>query len=93
MSLSLVGLWILVGWCGTPWPRPWPFPVPPDPWPWWYKLVDVVGGFVGGWLYTQVFPVDEVTAIGAAATGLGAFIGAVVLHDIFGAVMSPRKQM
>ena len=91
MSGSLLGLWILVGIC-PPWP-PWP-PWPPPPWPWWrFRIASIVGAVIGGWAYTQVFPLaGEVTALGAAATALGAYLGAAVLTIIVGLVAPSREQ-
>jgi hypothetical protein len=84
MQLTLLALWILVGWCGTPWPRRWPWPLPPPPDPWLIKIGNVVGGIIGGWAFNQIWPAgDVVTGIAAAATGLGAFVGAVILGDVF----------
>jgi uncharacterized membrane protein YeaQ/YmgE (transglycosylase-associated protein family) len=52
-------------------------------------VVNVVGGVIGGWVFTQIWPAgDVVTGVAAAATGLGAFIGAVILGDIYGLVAS-----
>ena len=44
MDPGLIGLWALVGWCGTPYPRWWwRIPPPPDPEPWWRsRLIGVV---------------------------------------------------
>lgn len=92
MTLGLIGLWVLVGWCGTPWPRRWPWPPPTPPDPWLLKVVNVVGGVVGGWLFTQIWPAGEaMTGIAAAATALGALVGSVVLGDVYGLVMSRQK--
>lgn len=93
MSTTLVLLWILVGWCGTPWPRRWPWPPPPPPDPWMIKFVNVVGGVVGGWLFNRIWPAGEVvTGIAAAATTVGAFVGAVVLGDLYGLFASQQKR-
>lgn len=65
MRLSLIVLWALVGWCGNEplvlvlrrrwWPIP---PTPgPDPWPILFlpRIIGVVGGVIGGWVFTVVF--------------------------------------
>src|SRR5215216_3508709 len=98
MRLSLIVLWALVGWCGNePWlwlvlrRRWWPTPPPPDPDPWPIlflpRVIGIVGGVVGGWVYTQAFgpqPDPWTSAVPAAASALGAFLGARVLVDIYG---------
>ncbi len=97
MSFSLAALWILVGIC-PPWPPwPWPWPWPPPPWPtpnpWVFKIAGVVGALIGGWAYTQAFPIEgAVTAIDAAATAIGAFVGAVLATNIYGLTQRPRAQ-
>lgn len=88
MTIELVVLWGLAGWCGTPpFPRPWPWPGP-DPNPWAIKVVGVVGGLVGGVAFWQLFGggiiVDGMVAINAAATAVGAYIGSVFLGDMYG---------
>jgi hypothetical protein len=94
MTVGLLVLWILVGWCGTPWPRRWPWPPPPPPDPWLLKVVNIVGGVVGGWAFNLVWSLpagDAVTGVAAAATALGAFVGSVILGDLYGLVMSRQK--
>lgn len=91
MSAGLIALWVIAGWCGTP-PWPWPPPPGPDPWPWLRKIVGVVGGLVGGWGYLQLWPVDGgVTGIDAAATAVGAFLGSILLSNIFGLIRRPGQ--
>jgi hypothetical protein len=93
MNIELLALWVLVGWCGTPWPKRWPWPPPdPDPWPWTRKLVSVVGGIVGGWAYNQLWTAPELTGIGATASALGAFVGSVVFGDVYGLVKRQQKR-
>jgi hypothetical protein len=64
MSLSLLVLWALVGWCGTV-PRRWLWPPPPPepgPDPWWLfsRVIGVIAGIIGGWAFTHVFgPLPE----------------------------------
>ena len=80
-------LWALVGWCGTPWPRRWPPPPPPPPDgdPWFTKIVNMVGGLAGGWAYTQLWALTTpVSAMDAAASCVGALVGAVLLGDVVG---------
>lgn len=91
MNIALLVLWALVGWCGTPWPRRWPWPPPPPPDPWFTKIVNVVGGVVGGWLYYQIWAAPEMTSIGAAATALGAIVGSIVFGDVYGLVRRQQK--
>ncbi len=94
MTSVLVGLWILVGWCGTPWPRRWSWPPSgPVPDPWFLKVVNVVGGVIGGWAFNQIWPAgDAVTGVAAAATALGAFVGSVILGDVYGLVTSRQNR-
>lgn len=91
MSTELFALWLLVGWCGTPWPRPWPWPDPP-PEPWiisTIKIAGVVGGVVGGLLFRQVWYTEgALMGIDAAATAVGAFVGSAFLGSMFGLVTS-----
>jgi hypothetical protein len=103
MTFSLLALWALVGWCGTPWPRWWRWPIPPppepdprgpSPQPWLVsKIIGVVGGIAGGWVYAEVFgplpdpwnpgPEPWMRGLAVAATALGAFVGARLLSDIY----------
>ena len=102
MTLSLLALWALVGWCLTGVLR-WPIPPRLDtperpPRPNWFipKILGVVGGVIGGWVFTEVFVAgsDSLTTIPqgdawmplvrAAATTVGAAIGATLLADIYG---------
>lgn len=106
MRVSLIVLWVLVGWCGSEprlwlllrrwWPTP-PIPPPgPDPWPILFltRIIGIVGGIGGGWAYTQVLgPQTEpwTSAVPAAATALGAFLGARLLVDIYGLLTGSRN--
>lgn len=85
MDAGLFVLWLLVGWCGTPWPRRWP-PPPPPPDPWWIRVIGAVGGIVGGWAYSAVWSAGDggVGAIYAAATAVGALVGSIILQDLVG---------
>jgi hypothetical protein len=85
MDFRIAALWALVGWCGTPWPRPWPWPPSVDrPLnPWVSKLVGVVGGLLGGWVFSLLWPVGgSWTAIDAAATAVGAWVGVITLSNL-----------
>jgi len=98
MSLALLIFWGTVGWCGTPWPRRWPPPPPPPPSPWWFvsRIIGIAGGVIGGWLFNQAWPVQEVGgAIGlaVAASGVGALVGSIILEDVLGRVSAgPQAQ-
>lgn len=87
MNLSLITLWVLVGWCGTV-PRP-PFPPDPPTTRTWLvsRVIGMVAGLVGGYVFTQVFlpsdPVPWRAAVFAAASAVGAFVGARVVTDIY----------
>ncbi|MBF2004758.1 GlsB/YeaQ/YmgE family stress response membrane protein [Chlorogloeopsis fritschii PCC 9212] len=90
MSLPLLIFWALVGFCPQP-------PLMPSRvstsatiehipwWRWWTsKIIGIVGGILGGWLFVRVWPVVAVmSSIDVAATAVGAFIGAVVLMHIY----------
>ena len=90
MSVALLIFWGAVGWCGTPWR----WPVPPPPPPWWVidRMVGIVGGVIGGWLFTQAWPLSQ-TDIGLAvvASGVGAWVGATILHDLYGLIRGARS--
>jgi len=102
MRLSLFVLWAITGWCGTPWLKWWwrwpgppvPGPPEPDPWPIISRIIGLAGGIVGGWAYTQVFgpsPEPWTSALPAAASALGAFLGGRLLTDIYGLAMGSRN--
>ncbi len=85
---GLFAFWMLTGWCGTPWPGWWKGPKP-DPTPWWIiKILGVIGGVAGGWLFYQVWPPEQMTITGiyVAATGVGAYVGSAFLSDIYGLI-------
>lgn len=85
MNMTLIALWAFSGWCGscgTLYPGWWRHPHPPDPEPWWFvsRMVGVVFGIAGGFLYTQVFgPRPE-----PWASALGAFVLGCFAADIYG---------
>ena len=68
-------------------------------------IIGVVGGVIGGWAFTEVFgpqPDPWITAdpqpnpwmlVVAAATTVGAFIGASLLTDLYGLVRGSGKVM
>jgi len=87
--MALLIFWGVVGWCGTPWPRRWPPPPPPPPSPWWFvnRAVGITGGLIGGWLFNQAWPIQEVqgaVGLAVAASGVGALAGTFFLQDILG---------
>jgi uncharacterized membrane protein YeaQ/YmgE (transglycosylase-associated protein family) len=88
MSLGLLLFWGAVGWCGTPWPGWWRHPPPPPPPdPWWLisRLVGIVCGVIGGWLFNQAWPVTQAGAgagLEVVASGVAALVGAIVLLDL-----------
>ena len=99
MSLTLLALWAFVGWCGTV-PRRWPFPPgPPDPDPWWFisRIVGIVSGLLGGWIYTRWFPCPPpepwVSALPAAASAVGAFVTARFVTDIVGRMRGGARNL
>lgn len=102
--MPLFILWALTGWCGT---VPWIFlfpPPPPDPErpprPNWLllRIIGVVSGVGGGWVFTNTFafgqgvpriaegpyPEPWLRIVFAAATAVGAFIAARFVTDIYG---------
>jgi len=89
MSAAWFIFWGAVGWCGTPWPGWWRRPTPPPPPdPWWFidRIVGIVGGVIGGWLFVQAWPVEqagELVWLAVAASGVGAFVGSLILLDLY----------
>jgi hypothetical protein len=94
MNLALMLLWAADGWCGTPWRRHWPGPGP-DPEPWWVRLVGAVGGIIGGWVFSAVWPAgpDISMALYAGATSVGAFVGSAIVQDIAGLAMGNKARV
>jgi hypothetical protein len=117
MRLSLFVLWALVGWCGNEplvwlvlrrwwWAVPPTPPPPPDPWPILFlpRIICLVGGVIGGLVFTAVFgpgpqpwitagpyPQPWIPVVVAAATTVGAFLGARLLVDIYALVTGRRN--
>ena len=78
------------GWCGTPYPGWWRHPHPRDPAPWWtYKLIGIVAGIAGGWVFSRFGPHPEPWV--PALSVLGAFITARVVGDLFAIARGANK--
>lgn len=117
MRLSLFALWAVVGWCLVglfSWRLPPPLDIPErPPRPNWLllRVVGVLGGVIGGMVFTAAFglPVPRTAGpstepwltagpqtepwmgvIFAAATTVGAFLGASLLTDIYGLIRGNR---
>lgn len=92
MNIGLFAWWVIVGWCGTVPRGPFPPPPPdPDPYPW-RKALGVVGGIVGGWAFSQVFPTGDTSmAVVAATTGLGALAGSMLFSDLYGMARGTQR--
>jgi hypothetical protein len=85
MNITIIALWAFSGWyggeCGTLYPGWWHGPKPPDPEPWWFvsRVMGVVFGLAGGFVYTQAFgPSPE-----PWASALGGFVLAAVAVDVY----------
>jgi hypothetical protein len=93
MNVLLFAWWAIVGWCGTVPRPPIPLPPPPDPDPDpWYRVIGAVGGILGGWAFSQVFPAGDASlAVLAATTGIGALIGSALVADIYGMVRGSQR--
>jgi hypothetical protein len=98
---GLFVLWALDGWCGTPYPG-WllywllhhgPPPPPPDGYQWLIsKGIGVVGGIVGGLAFHQAFSSgQDVTALVAATSSVGAFVGSILFNDAAGFLMKGQR--
>jgi uncharacterized membrane protein YeaQ/YmgE (transglycosylase-associated protein family) len=104
--MSLYILWAMVGICPEwwpPWPRrprplfpePAPNPIPPRPGPGpdppiLNVALGVVGGLIGGYLFTRAFGEAGATLVDAASSSVGAFVGSVILNGIVAMVMNRR---
>jgi hypothetical protein len=97
MTPSVILWWLIVGWCGTPYPRKWPWPPPPDPVrptpdPWISKVAGLIGGFAGGWVTSLMFNADLATAAGLLLTTAGAWAGSVLVNDLYGLAAGARRR-
>lgn len=90
MIVTLILLWAIVGYCGTV-PNPLtepdpPLPLRPRPCLVCNRVVGVLAGIAGGWIFSQVFlpqdPIPTRSALYAATTSVGAFVLARVASDI-----------
>ena len=77
-------VWVLVGWsstCGTlPGKR---FPLPPPKSSLLIRGIGVLGGLAGGLLFSLAWPLTgTATAVGVAATAVGAWAGGKFLMDV-----------
>jgi uncharacterized membrane protein YeaQ/YmgE (transglycosylase-associated protein family) len=56
-------------------------------------VIGVVGGLIGGWVYSTVWAeAGGDTALYAAATCVGALIGSVIVQDIAGLARGAAKR-
>lgn len=85
MFFSLVFMWALLGWAGIVWPPQLPPPPAPGK-PRWFsaRLVNAIGAVAGGLLWNWRWPVaaQQSPGLGAAASCIGAVIGAALASDI-----------
>jgi hypothetical protein len=109
MVISLFVLWALTGWCGNEPLILW-FPLPPPvperpPRPNWLvlRIIGMVFGVIGGFVFSRVFgpgpepwlaagpqPEPWGIALFAAATAVGAFVAARFVTDIYGQLTNRR---
>ena len=89
MNLALMLLWAGDGYCGNGLrPRKGPHPEP-----WWFSVLGIVGGVIGGWVFSMVWPAaDTNMALYAGATSVGAVVGSVILQNVAEAAMGNRAQ-
>ena len=76
MNLPAILLWVLASWVLIHFWLPDP---PPD---WVGRIAGLVGGVAGGWLFNAAWPVEHMTGVDAAATVVGAAIGAGTLLSV-----------
>ena len=86
MNFQLWIVWALVGWAETAWSTHGERPSYME------RLISLVGGASGGFLWSSVWPVAEQQAgMSVAATCLGAWVGATILTDIVDVVRRMGK--
>ena len=85
MNLGLIGWWLVVGWCATPWtvqrrPRP------PLPRAALSVILRLVGAVLGGWVFLYLWPpaAEAVSGVYVAASALPAAVGARVFTSLLG---------
>jgi len=76
MYLPIFLLWVLASWVLIIFWLPDP---PPD---WVGRIAGLIGGVAGGFLFNMAWPVEHMTGVDAAATVVGAFIGAGTLFSV-----------
>jgi uncharacterized membrane protein YeaQ/YmgE (transglycosylase-associated protein family) len=95
MSTALFILWISIGFTfanrlpsvsgSDPWPEPDPKPKPNQSILRWMivKVIGVIGGMLGGWLYTRFFfSAIPISGVEVAATTVGVLIGSLISLEI-----------
>ncbi|HLG13206.1 MAG TPA: hypothetical protein VJH03_01615 [Blastocatellia bacterium] len=93
MNITMIALWALGGWCGTPWPGWWRGPRPhPDPEPWiTVQVIGLAGGIAGGWMTSQIVqwpdPVPwRLTPDYFTVTMIGALVASRLLTGVYGLI-------
>lgn len=76
MYLPIFLLWLLASWVLIIFWLPDP---PPD---WVGRIAGLIGGVAGGFLFNMAWPVEHMTGVDAAATVVGAVIGAGTLFSV-----------
>lgn len=76
MNLPVILLWVLASWVLIIFWLPDP---PPD---WMGRIAGLIGGVAGGYLFNMAWPVEHMTGVDAAATVVGAAIGAGTLVSV-----------
>lgn len=76
MYLPAILLWVLASWVLIHFWLPDP---PPD---WLGRIAALIGGVAGGWAFNAAWPVEHMTGVDAAATVVGAVIGAGTLVSL-----------
>jgi hypothetical protein len=96
VTLPLLLLWALVGWCGIVYPPQLP-PPPVPPAPGWFstRLVNAIGAVIGGVIYGWFWPFNrgmDTPGMWAATSCVGAIIGAALLGDFVALVTGKGKK-